>query len=58
MNIDIERLRRDLIDYFYATYFYVSKSALIEINEVEDANEEELIQIAIDNNFKLEDYII
>ena len=56
-SIDIERLRKDLIDHFTALMFMVSGAALIELNEVENANSEELIQIAINNKFNLNKYI-
>ena len=55
--IDIERLRRDLIDYFGAamTYYPV---AVINLSEVESASSEELIDIAINNGFNLANYKI
>lgn len=57
MNIDIERLRKDLIDYFGSAIF-IMPIAIIDLSKVEKASEIELIKIAEDNNFDLEDYII
>ena len=55
MEIDYERLRRDLIDYFgTAMTFY--PMAVIELTEVENASNSRLEQIAIQNGFNLNDY--
>jgi len=55
MEIDYERLRRDLIDYFgTAMTFY--PMAVIELIEVENASNSRLEQIAIQNGFNLNDY--
>ena len=55
-NIDIERLRRDLIDYYSAAMFIVSPVALIDLTKVETASDEELINIAKQNHFDLVKY--
>lgn len=55
--IDIERLRRDLIDYFGAAMMYYPV-AVINLSEVESASSEELIDIAINNGFNLDNYKI
>ena len=57
MNIDIDRLRRDLIDYFGSAMNY-NPLAIIELTKVERATPQELINIAISNNIDLDDYII
>lgn len=57
-NIDIELLRRDLIDYFTALMFNISPAALVDLSKVEGATDIEVIQIAIDNKFDLEKYVI
>ena len=57
-DIDIERLRSDLIDYFTSAMFIASPVALIDLTMVENASDEELIRIALDNNFDLNNYII
>lgn len=57
-EIDIERLRKDLIDYFGAAMFNGSPQAMIELSEVEKASPSELVSIAINNGFDINDYII
>lgn len=56
-EIDIERLRKDLLDYYGTALFVVSPLAIIELNKIERANDEELINLAISNNFNLNKYI-
>ena len=56
-EIDIERLRKDLLDYFGTALFTVSPLAIMELNKLERANPEELINLAINNNFNLNKYI-
>ncbi len=54
-NIDYEKLREDLINYYWsATSFY--PVSYIDVIKVQNANNEELIYIAQQNNFDLEDY--
>ena len=53
-DIDINRLRNDLIDY-YGTASLYSPQAVIDLSKVENANPYELVMIAI--NFDLENYI-
>ena len=55
MNIDIERLRRDLIDYF-GTAMSMFPVAMMELSQVENASPEKLIEIARKNGFYLRDY--
>ncbi len=57
-DIDIDRLRSDLIDYFMAIVFCVSQVAFMNISEVENASDEKLIEIALSNNFDLSNYVI
>ena len=57
MQIDIEALRKDLIDYFgTATPF--NPIAYMDVIKVEKATPNELIEIAIKNNFDLDNYKI
>ena len=56
-DINIERLREDLINYFTSAMFTISPVALVDLTEVERATDEQLIQKAIDNRFDLERYI-
>ena len=58
MEIDIDRLRRDLDDYFTAAYFNVSELALMDMIDVESASPERLIELARRNGFDLSRYEI
>jgi len=57
MNIDFEKLREALIDYF-GTAMGSFPIAVMNINEVETATDRELIRIATQNGFDLSDYEI
>ena len=54
-NIDFEMLRNDLMMYF-GSATGIFPAAFINVVEVEKASYEELIQIALDNNFDLSKY--
>lgn len=56
LELDYQRLRADLIDYFGTGMFNASPIAMIELSKVENANPQELIQIALRNNFDLSNY--
>lgn len=57
MNIDLEKLREDLIDYFGTAMGYFP-IAVMNVAEVESVSDEKLIDIAIKNGFDLTDYEI
>lgn len=56
MEIDIEKLRKDLIDYYGTAMFNASPLAIIELTKVENASPQELINIALKNNIDLTKY--
>ena len=56
-EINYEQLRADLIDYFGTAMIYGLGAALIDIEEIESASNEKLIQIANQNGFNLNDYV-
>lgn len=56
-EINYEQLRADLIDYFGTAMIYGFGAALIDIEEIESASNEKLIQIANQNGFNLNDYV-
>lgn len=56
-DIDIEKLRNGLIEYFTSAMFIVSPVALVDLTEVENARDEMVIKIALDNKFDLSKYI-
>ena len=53
--IDVEKLRKDLIDYF-GTAMSFMPIAMMEISRVEKATKEELIKIAKENGVDLSKY--
>lgn len=57
-NINVDELRNDLINYFGTAMVNVSSLAMIDLLKIENANDEELIKIAIENNFDLNEYIV
>lgn len=58
MNIDIEKLRSDLIDYFGTAMASGFGMAVMDLTRVERASDEELINIALDCGFDLNDYVV
>lgn len=57
MNIDMERLRRDLI-YYFGSANYIYTAAIMDVICVENADSYKLIQIAKNNGFDLNNYVI
>ena len=55
MNIDIERLRRDLIEYF-GSATPIWGVAYLSVEDIREASYEELIKLALENGFNLSDY--
>lgn len=58
MNIDIERLRRDMKDNFGTAMFNGFPFAVSELTKVERASDEELVSLAEKNNIDLRDYML
>ena len=56
-EIDFERLREDLVDYFGSAMFNGFPMAVVDVTQVEMASNEQLIQIAQSNGFDLNNYI-
>ena len=57
MTIDVERLRRDLIDYFGSAMQFYS-IAIMKLSEVESCSDNRVVEIALENGFNLYDYEI
>ena len=57
-KIDIEALRNDLINHFMGLAYVVSPIAFMNVAEVEKATPEELVEIAINNGFNIENYLV
>lgn len=56
MNIDIEKLRYDLMSYFSTGMFSGNPTMLSLVSRIERADLEELIKLAKDNKFDLNKY--
>ena len=56
MNIDYDKLRKDLIDYFGTAMITLFPQAVLDINKIERASDDELIKTAIQNGFDLSKY--
>ena len=57
MTIDVDALREDLINYFGTAMSY-NKMAMMDLIKVENASDEEIVNIAIKNGFNIYDYEI
>lgn len=55
-EIDFEKLKIDLIDYYGTFMINLFPAAVFELNRIEKASNQELIIIAKENNFDLENY--
>jgi len=55
MTIDVDKLREDLIDYF-GTAMQFNPVAVVDLGVVENASPEQLVNIALQNGFDLEEY--
>ena len=53
--IDYEKLRKDLVDYF-GTAFTLNSMAMVDLLRVQNASDEELVDIAKRNGFDLTKY--
>ncbi len=58
MEIDVQRLRKDLEDYFMSAMFLVSGAAMMDVIDVQNATDEEVINIALNNGFDLSLYTL
>jgi len=54
--LNIEKLRNDLIDYYGTAMFNASPLAILELTKIKNASDNEIINIAIKNNFDLNKY--
>lgn len=57
MKIDVDKLRKDLIEHFTVAMFIVSPVAMLDLSKVERVSNEEIIKIAIENKFDLNKYL-
>ena len=54
-EIDVETLRADLMDY-YGTAIPYYPQAILDLGRIESASEEEVVNIAVNSGFDLDDY--
>lgn len=54
--IDGDKLKKDLVDYFGTAMFNASPLAMFELEKVQRASGNELIEIALENGFDLSKY--
>lgn len=57
-EIDIAKLRSDLIDYFGSAMFSGLPMAIVNLSDVEVANPQKLVEIALKNGFDLNKYLV
>ena len=57
-EIDVDRLRRDLKDYYGTAMFNASPLAVMELSKVERASDREIVEMALKNGVDLRKYII
>lgn len=59
VEIDINKLKQDLKDYYEAAYFTLGYgAALMDSFDLDNLSDEEIIDKAIDNGINLENYIV
>lgn len=56
-DIDIERLRNDIINYYQSAMFMVSPLAMMDMQQAQNATDEWIIKKAIDLKIDLNKYI-
>lgn len=57
MNINIEELRKDLMDYFGTAMTSGFPMAMVDLMKIERASATELIRIAKENGIDIEKYV-
>lgn len=58
-EIDINKLKQDLKDYYEAAYFTLGYgAALMDSFDLDNLSDEEIISKAIDNGLNIENYIV
>lgn len=58
VEIDIDRLRRDLMDYYGTALISASPIAVVELSKVESASDMELVELAQKSRIDLNGYIV
>lgn len=55
-NIDIEKLRQYIIDYYGTAMINSSPTAMMDLLEVENANNEKVLSLALKNNININNF--
>lgn len=58
MEIDIYKLRADLMDYYGTAMLNGFPMAIVNLSRIESATDEDILQIALKENFNIEKYIV
>ena len=59
IEIDINKLKQDLKDYYESAYFTLGYgTALMQSFDIDNLSDEEIINKAIDNGLNIENYIV
>ena len=58
VEIDIDRLRRDMKDYYGTAMFNASPMAVMDLSRIERASDMEIVEEAQKNGLDLTDYIV
>lgn len=59
IEIDINKLKQDLKDYYESAYFTLGYgAALMDSFEIDNLSDEEIINKAIENGLNIENYIV
>ena len=58
VEIDIDRLRRDMKDYYGTAMFNASPMAVMDLSRVERASDMEIVEMAQKNGIDLSDYVV
>lgn len=59
IEIDINKLKQDLKDYYESAYFTLGYgAALMQSFDIDNLSDEEIINKAIDNGLNIENYIV
>ena len=56
ITIDVDRLRRDVIEYYGTAMFNASPMAIMELSKAESASDEEIVNMALQAGLDLTDY--
>ena len=58
VTIDVDRLRRDIKDYYGTAMFNTSPISVMDLSQIERASDLEIIEIAQRNGIDISDYIV